>query len=151
VINSLIKRASVYHQQEQVEKSFEDLKQAEKIDPNCSQIFHHRAQVITKVIRSKKCSLIIIITCFSLQIYLLETNGEKAVEDFKRSVELNPQFILSAVQCCYAQYLHAKQTSNELDIEKFLRKLKGFIIQYPDHAESYTLYGQVKIILLYFL
>jgi mitochondrial import receptor subunit TOM70 len=46
VINSLIKRSSVYHQQEQVEKSFEDLKQAENIDPNCSEVFHHRAQVM---------------------------------------------------------------------------------------------------------
>jgi len=46
VINSLIKRASVYHQQEQVEKSFEDLKRAETIDPNSSVVFHHRAQVM---------------------------------------------------------------------------------------------------------
>lgn len=119
VINSLIKRASVYHQQEQVEKSFEDLKRAENIDPNSSEVFHHRAQ-----------------------IYLLEMNSEKAVEEFKRAVELNPKFILSNVQCCYAQYLHAKHTSNELDSEKFLNKLKGFIIKYPDYAESYTLYAQ---------
>jgi len=53
VINSLIKRASVYHQQEQVDKSFEDFKQAEKIDPNCSEIFHHRAQVIILEIHLK--------------------------------------------------------------------------------------------------
>jgi len=72
-------------------------------------------------------------------------NSEKAVEEFKRAVELNPKFILSNVQCCYAQYLHAKHTSNELDTEKFLNKLKGFIIKYPDYAESYTLYAQVKI------
>jgi len=70
---------------------------------------------------------------------------EKAVEDFKRAVELNPKFILSNVQCCYAQYLHAKHTSNELDSEKFLNKLKGFVIKYPDYAESYTLYAQVII------
>jgi len=51
VINSLIKRSSVYHQQEQVEKSFEDLKRAESIDPNCSEVFHHRAQVIIIIIK----------------------------------------------------------------------------------------------------
>jgi len=72
-------------------------------------------------------------------------NSEKAVDDFKRAVELNPKFILSNVQCCYAQYLHAKHTSNELDIEKFLNKLKGFVIKYPDYTESYTLYAQVNI------
>lgn len=119
VINSLIKRSSVYHQQEQVEKSFEDLKRAENIDPSCSEVFHHRAQ-----------------------IYLLEMNSEKAVEEFKRAVELNPTFILSNVQCCYAQYLHAKHMSNVLDTEKFLNKLKGFVIKYPDYVESYTLYAQ---------
>lgn len=78
-------------------------------------------------------------------------NTEKAVEEFKRAVELNPKFVLSSVQCCYAQYLHAKQTSNELDAEKFLIKLKGFINKYPDQAESYTLYAQVKINLLLYL
>ncbi|XP_050547936.1 mitochondrial import receptor subunit TOM70-like isoform X3 [Daktulosphaira vitifoliae] len=119
IINSLIKRASVYHQQEQVEKSFEDLKRAEQIDPNSSVVYHHRAQ-----------------------IYLLEMNSEKAVEDFKKAVELNPTFVLSSVQSCYAQYIHAKQTSNEMDAEKFIRKLKNFIINHPDHAESYTLYAQ---------
>lgn len=46
MINSLIKRAAVYHQKDQVEKSFEDLKTAENIDPNSSEVFHHRAQVI---------------------------------------------------------------------------------------------------------
>lgn len=71
-------------------------------------------------------------------------NSEKAVEEFKKAVELNPQFILSSVQCCYAQYLHAKQMSNSLDAEKFLNRLKAFIIKYPDHAESYTLYAQVR-------
>lgn len=72
-------------------------------------------------------------------------NNYKAVEEFKKSVELNPQFILSNVQCCYAQYLLAINTSNEMDAEKFIRKLKEFVIKYPDHAESYTLYAQVKI------
>lgn len=72
-------------------------------------------------------------------------NTEKAVEEFKKAVELNPKFVLSNVQCCYAQYLHAKQVSNELDVEKYLRKLKGFVNKYPDNAESYTLYAQVTI------
>lgn len=74
-------------------------------------------------------------------------NCEKAVEEFKRAVELNPKFVLTNVQCCYAQYLHSKQMSNELDAEKYLRRLKGFILKYPNHAESYTLYAQVKIII----
>lgn len=50
MINSLIKRALVYHQQDQVEKSIEDLKRAETIDPNSSDIFYHRAEVIKYLI-----------------------------------------------------------------------------------------------------
>lgn len=50
MINSLIKQAAVYHQLEQVEKSFENFKLAEKIDPNSSEIYHHRAQVIIIII-----------------------------------------------------------------------------------------------------
>jgi len=72
-------------------------------------------------------------------------NTEEAVEEFKKAVELNPKFVLSNVQCCYAQYLHANQTSNVLAAEKYLRQLKGFVIKYPDNAESYTLFAQVKI------
>lgn len=77
-------------------------------------------------------------------------NSEKAVEEFERAVKLNPKFVLSNVQCCYAQYLHAKQMSNEHDADKYLRRLKEFVIKYPDHAESYTLYAQVIIVVLNF-
>lgn len=77
-------------------------------------------------------------------------NSEKAVEDFKRAVELNPKFVLSSVQCCYAQYLHAKQISNELDAEKYLKKLKEFVIEQPNNSESYTLYAQVYILVFFY-
>ncbi|VVC27137.1 Tetratricopeptide repeat,Tetratricopeptide repeat-containing domain,Tetratricopeptide-like helical [Cinara cedri] len=119
IINSLIKRAIGYHQQEEVDKCFEDFKRAEAIDPNSSVIYHHRAQ-----------------------IYLDEMYTEKAVEDFKKSMELNPKIVLYIVQYYFAQYRHAKKVSNELDIEKFLGKLKGFVIKYPNIVNSYTFYAQ---------
>lgn len=149
MINSLIKRASVYHQQEQLEKSYEDLKKAEQIDPNSSEVYHHRAQVNT-ILSYKSINLrqIGMITYFFFQIYLLEMNSEKSVENFKRAIELNPKFILSSIQGCYAQYLNAKHKSNELEAEKFMRKLKGFIIKYPEQSESYTLYAQVLCVFL---
>lgn len=72
-------------------------------------------------------------------------NSEKAVEDFKRAVELNPKFMLSNVQSCYAQYIHAKHTSNEYDMAKYLHLLKSFVSKNPNYAETYTLYAQVTI------
>lgn len=77
-------------------------------------------------------------------------NYEKAIEEYKKAIELNPNFVLSNIECCYAQYLHANQMSNELDVEKYSRKLKEFIFKYPDHTESYTLNAAVYIIIIFF-
>lgn len=53
MVNSLIKRGSVYYQQKQMEKFIKDFKQAEIINPNSSEIFHHRAQVIIRINNNK--------------------------------------------------------------------------------------------------
>ncbi|VVC35299.1 Tetratricopeptide repeat-containing domain,Tetratricopeptide-like helical domain, partial [Cinara cedri] len=68
-------------------------------------------------------------------------NTEKSVEDFKKAVELNPEFVLSIVQCYFAQYHHARRVSNELDVAKFLGKLNGFVNKYPDIADGFRLYA----------
>lgn len=44
-INALIKRASMHVQLEQPEKSFDDFAEAVKLDPNSSDVYHHRGQV----------------------------------------------------------------------------------------------------------
>ncbi|VVC26061.1 Tetratricopeptide repeat,Tetratricopeptide repeat-containing domain,Tetratricopeptide-like helical [Cinara cedri] len=117
IINSLIKRASGYHQKGEVVKCFEDFKHAETIGPNSSAVYHHRAQIC-----------------------LNELVTDKAVEDFKKAVELNPKFVLSIVHYYFAQYRHASKVSNEVDVKKFLNKLKEFVMNYPDIADSFRLY-----------
>lgn len=44
-INALIKRASLYLQLEDSQKTFQDLAEAEELNPKCSDIFHNRGQV----------------------------------------------------------------------------------------------------------
>lgn len=72
---------------------------------------------------------------------------EKSIKDFLKAVELNPTFVLSNVQCSYAQYIHAKKVSNYSDIKKYLRQLDGLLEKYPKNTECYTLYAQVTIIM----
>ncbi|VVC30119.1 Tetratricopeptide repeat,Tetratricopeptide repeat-containing domain,Tetratricopeptide-like helical [Cinara cedri] len=121
IINSLIKRALIYHQQEEVDKSFEDFNRAEVIDPNSSAVYHHRAQ-----------------------IYLRGMNTKKAVKDLKKSLELNSNFDLSIIYYYFAQYCHAKRVSNA-NVKHFLIQLGDFVINYPDIPESFTLYTQALL------
>lgn len=72
-------------------------------------------------------------------------NHEKAIEEFKRAIKLNPKFGLSYIRCCYAQYNFAKQKSNVLDTEIFLKNLSKCMIKYPNIAENYILYTHVKV------
>ena len=44
-VNALINRASLFMQLENHEKCFEDYKLAIELDPDCSDIYHHRGQV----------------------------------------------------------------------------------------------------------
>ncbi|VVC26081.1 Tetratricopeptide repeat,Tetratricopeptide repeat 1,Tetratricopeptide repeat-containing [Cinara cedri] len=122
IINSLIKRALGYHQHEEVDKCFEDFNRAEAIDPNSSSVYHHRAQ-----------------------IYLKRMNTEEAVKNFKKSLELNPNFVLSTAYYYFAQYRHAKKVSNKLYVEHFLIQLGDFVMNYPNIAESITFYTRALL------
>lgn len=49
-VNALIKRATLFMQLENPEKSFCDFKMAAELDPECGEIYHHRGQVLTRII-----------------------------------------------------------------------------------------------------
>ena len=49
-VNALVKRASMHVQLEHPEKSFCDFDMAVKLDPNCGDIYHNRAQVCEQAI-----------------------------------------------------------------------------------------------------
>ncbi|XP_017875596.1 mitochondrial import receptor subunit TOM70 [Ceratina calcarata] len=119
-VNALVKRATLYMQLENPEKSFDDFQKATELDPKCSDIYHHRGQV-----------------------NLLMDKVENAREDFRKAVEYNPNFGVAFVQKCYADY-HYGTINDDEQIKK--EALKGFetaFEKFPDCPECYTLYAQI--------
>ena len=119
-VNALIKRATLFMQLENPEKSFCDFKMAAELDPECGDIYHHRGQV-----------------------NLLMENIDEAREDFRKAVELNPNFGVAFVQKCYADYRYGIV---KRDMEVIREAMKGFeqaVEKFPDCPECYTLYAQM--------
>ena len=69
--------------------SFSDFKLALEIDPDNSDVYHHRGQV-----------------------RLLTDNTADAVKDFEKSVDLNPTFPIAYVQKLYTEYRAAQEASD---------------------------------------
>ncbi len=89
--NALIKRASLKDPVNDPLMAFKDFETAERIDPENADVFHHRGQV-----------------------NLLTEQIDKAAKDFKRAVELKPDFPVAYVQKLYTDYRQAMQQNNQV-------------------------------------
>ena len=69
----------------------EDFKKAVEIDPENSDIYHHRGQV-----------------------HLLTEQIDNASDDFKKAVDLNPEFPVAYVQKLYTDYRKATQKNDQV-------------------------------------
>src|SRR5699024_9403830 len=68
---------------------------------------------------------------------------DEAIVDFKKAVELNPEFSVAYVQKCYSDYRHAVQIQ---DVQLLMESLANFrkgIEKFPSCVETYVLYAQV--------
>lgn len=119
-VNALIQRASLYMQLENPDKGFIDFDLAINLDPNCSDIYHHRGQVD-----------------------LLMDKMDEAKEDYQKAVDLNPDFGLTNIQKCYTDYRYAMNKRNVQMVEVCLENFKKIIDKFPDCPECYTLYAEV--------
>ncbi len=102
-MNSLIKRASLYIQrcQDPVNDpllAFKDFEAAERVDPNNSDIYHHRGQV-----------------------HLLTEQIEKASVDFHKAVDLKPDSPIPYVQMLYTDYRKAMQQNNQVSSQRLCK------------------------------
>lgn len=118
--NALIKCASLYIQTDEEEKCFANFKLAEQIDPQNSDVYHHRGQ-----------------------IYLVMDKLDESVADFKKAVELNPNYPIPTVQCLYAQYRVAATRGDVTAIDSIIQQFKSAIEKFPACTEAYTLYAQI--------
>lgn len=119
-VNALIKRATLYMQLEEPEKTFPDFELAVQIEPNCADIYHHRGQV---------------------QLLLGEI--DKAKDDFDKAVNLNPNFGVVFIQKCYADYRYGVTVRDMAIIDQALKGFESAIEKFPDCVECYTLYAQL--------
>ncbi|CAG4975540.1 unnamed protein product [Parnassius apollo] len=119
-VNALIKRASLFTQLENTERCLEDFANAAKLDPNNSDIYHHRGQV-----------------------YLLLERMDEATAEFAKAVELNPNFSIAYIQKCYADYRHAQLNKNVGALNQVRADFERALEKFPNCAEAYILFAQV--------
>lgn len=119
-VNALIKRASLYTQLENTERCLEDFANAAQLDPNNSDIYHHRGQV-----------------------YLLLERMDEATSEFAKAVELNPNFSIAYIQKCYADYRHAQINKNLSGLTQVRADFEQALKKFPRCAEAYILFAQV--------
>lgn len=119
-VHALIKRAALFMQLENPDKSFCDFETAIDLDPECGDIYHHRGHV-----------------------NLLMEKIDEAREDFKKAVELNPNFGVAYVQKCYADYRYGMMERSKELVEEAMRNFENAFEKFPDCPECYTLYAQM--------
>lgn len=80
-----------------------------------------------------------------LQVNLLLEKVAEAQDDFKKAVELNPEFGIAFVQKCYTDYRFAVVSKDMNKITSVMKDFESAFEKFPDCAECYTLYAQVFI------
>ncbi|KAM4682418.1 mitochondrial import receptor subunit TOM70 isoform 3-T3 [Amazona ochrocephala] len=117
--NALIKRGSMYMQQQQPVLSTQDFNMAADIDPQNADVYHHRGQ-----------------------LKILLDQIEEAVEDFDECIRLRPDSALAQAQKCFALYRQAYTGSNALPVQVAMKGFEDVIKNFPKCAEGYALYAQ---------
>uniref|UniRef100_A0A672KVJ7 Mitochondrial import receptor subunit TOM70 n=1 Tax=Sinocyclocheilus grahami TaxID=75366 RepID=A0A672KVJ7_SINGR len=117
--NALIKRGSMYMQQQQPQLSTQDFNVAAEIDPRNADVYHHRGQ-----------------------LKILLDQVEEAVGDFDECIKLRPDSALAQAQKCFALYRQAYTGNNPSQVQKAMDGFEDVIRRFPKCAEGYALYAQ---------
>ncbi|XP_069496091.1 mitochondrial import receptor subunit TOM70 [Ambystoma mexicanum] len=117
--NALIKRGSMYMQQQQPNLSTQDFNMAADIDPQNADVYHHRGQ-----------------------LKILLDQVEEAVSDFDECIRLRPDSALAQAQKCFALYRQAYTGSNPSQVQAAMNGFEDVILRFPKCAEGYALYAQ---------
>lgn len=119
-VNALVKRALMRMQQEKRDECLKDFDTAVKINPNCSDIYHHRGQIL-----------------------LLFEKINEAKKDSDKAFELDPNNGVAYAQKCYVNYrFGAINRSSEMLANVIDDFEKGFEL-YPNCCECFSLYAQL--------
>lgn len=119
-VNALIKRGTLHQYQGDRTKREEDFQKAIDVDENNPDIYHHLGQ-----------------------IYLILDNPSESVNNFRKAVALDPDFPVTAVQHCYAEYKYASSIQDGKNTYHYLKEFDNILKRFPDNIECITLYAQV--------
>ncbi|XP_022541040.2 mitochondrial import receptor subunit TOM70 [Astyanax mexicanus] len=117
--NALIKRGSMYMQQQQPHLSTQDFNMAAEIDSRNADVYHHRGQ-----------------------LKILLDQVEEAVADFDECILLRPDSALAQAQKCFALYRQAYTGNNPSQVQTAMDGFEDVIRRFPRCAEGYALYAQ---------
>ncbi|XP_077464002.1 mitochondrial import receptor subunit TOM70 [Stigmatopora argus] len=117
--NALIKRGSMYMQQQQPLLSTQDFNTAAEIDTRNPDVYHHRGQ-----------------------LKILLDQVDEAVGDFDECILLRPDSALAQAQKCFALYRQAYTGNNPSQVQIAMDGFEDVIRRFPKCAEGYALYAQ---------
>lgn len=80
---------------------------------------------------------------FFLQIYLILDNTSESVDNFRKAIALDPEFPITVIQHCYAEYKYAIAERNTENMLHYLKEFKQILKKFPDNIDCITLYAQV--------
>lgn len=119
-VNALIKRGTAHQHQGDNAKRDEDFKKAMEVDENNPDIYHHLGQ-----------------------IHLILENTAESVDNFRKAVALDPDFPVTVVQHCYAEFKYASTIQDTDNIFHYLKEFQKILERFPGNIECLTLYAQV--------
>lgn len=93
---------------------------AAEVDPNNSDLYHHRGQV-----------------------YTLMDQLDSALKDFRRAVELNPDHGITFIHKCYAEYRMAVMEQNQFKLNSVMEEFSAAIDRFPECVECYSIMAQI--------
>lgn len=77
------------------------------------------------------------------QVKLLMEKNDEAIVDFKKAVDLNPDFSVAYVQKCYSDYRYAMEKQDVKMLMNTFANFRAGIEKFPSCVETYVLFAQV--------
>ncbi|KAJ3055603.1 TOM (translocase of outer membrane) complex component [Rhizophlyctis rosea] len=111
-VNSIIKKASILMERAAIQEAIEAFDEAERVDPNDPDLYYHRGQVR----------------------FLMQDN-DNAIADYKKSLELDDNFVYAYIQLGVGQYKLGQTAKAMATFKKAAKKFKGSGEVYNYHGE----------------
>lgn len=119
-VNALIKRASIHIQLDKPQECFADFEAAVELDALNADIYYHRGQMYTLLMRF-----------------------DEAVTDFNKTIQLRPDFSLAVIQKLYVEYRDAVSKQDQFKLVQLMEGFKDAIEAYSECVECYSILAQI--------